>query len=230
MRLLSKFPVVLLDLNGTCMFGGDRFGVGEDFYTTYCAIGGRRLSAAEVTRYVRACYEGMSRAYADPQCYEDFPSLTEGLQRYACPPGSELRLLEQVFTLHEVGAVPAWAAAVLRRLASTHKLALVTNIWAPKGAWLAEFERVGLADVFRQAVFSSDFRCIKPSPRLYHTALHGVGARPQEALFVGDSLRYDLAGAKQVGLATVRITSQPRPHPSVDYRVSSLRELETLAA
>src|SRR5262249_566715 len=148
----------------------------------------------------------------------------------ACPPGSELRLLEQVFTLHEVGAVPAWAAAVLRRLASTHKLALVTNIWAPKGAWLAEFERVGLADVFRQPVFSSDFRGIKPSPRLYHRALDGVGAGPQEALFVGDSLRYDLAGAKQVGLATVRITSQPRPHPSVDYRVSSLRELETLAA
>src|SRR5262245_18451762 len=146
MRLLSKFTVVLLDLNGMCMFGEDKFGVGEDFYTTYCAIGGRRLSAAEVTRYARACYECMSRVYADPQCYEDFTSLTEGLQRYACPPGSELRLLEQVFTLHEVGAVPSRAAAVLRRLVSTHKLALVTNIWAPKGAWLAEFERVGLAD------------------------------------------------------------------------------------
>jgi putative hydrolase of the HAD superfamily len=230
MRLLDRFPVLLLDMNGTFMFGADRFGAGEDFHATYRSIGGSRLSPAEVTRFIRACYDGMSREYDDPECYGDFPSLTEGFQRYVRPPESELPLLECVFTLHEVGFVPAWAAALLCRLASSHNLALVTNIWAPKDAWLAEFKRVGIGDVFRHTVFSSDFRCIKPSPRLYHEALRSIDALAREALFVGDSLRYDIEGAKRVGLATVWLTRQPHPHPSVDYVLSSLQEIETLTA
>src|SRR5256885_1327607 len=134
MRLLDKFPVLLLDMNGTFMFGADRFGAGADFHATYRSVGGSRLSAAEVTRFIRACYNGMGRDYDDPERYDDFPSLTEGFQRYARPPEKELPLLERVFTLHEVGVVPEWSASLLRRLASTHKLALVANIWAPKGA------------------------------------------------------------------------------------------------
>lgn len=226
MRLLDTFPVLLLDMNGTFMFGADRFGPGEDFHAAYRAVGGHRLSAAEVTRFIRVCYGGMSRDYADPAHYDDFPSLTEGLRRYARPPARELPLLERVFTLHELGVVPEWSAAVLRRLANTHKLALVANIWAPKQAWLEEFGRAGISGVFQYTVFSSDFRRIKPSPVLYREALRGVGAQPPEALFVGDSLRYDMEGAKRVGLSTAWITTQPQPHPSVDYALSGLQELE----
>lgn len=230
MRLLDKVPVLLLDMNGTFMFGEDRFGAGEDFHTTYRAVGGRRLSAAKVTRFIRACYDGMSRDYDDPDRYDDFPSLTEGLQRYAHPPESELPLLERVFTLHELGVVPEWAAAVLCRLARTHKLALVANICAPKPAWVEEFHRAGLSGVFQYTVFSSDFRSIKPSPVLYREALRGVDAQSHEALFVGDSLRYDMEGAKRVGLSTAWITAQPQSHPSVDYVLSSLQEIEVYAA
>jgi len=93
MRLLDKFPVLLLDMNGTFMFGEDRFGADEDFHTTYRSVGGRRLSAAEVTRFIRACYYGMSRDYDNPERYDDFPSLTEGLQRYTRPPRASCRCL-----------------------------------------------------------------------------------------------------------------------------------------
>jgi len=230
MRLLDKFPVLLLDMSGTFMFGEDRFGAGQDFHATYRSVGGRRLSAVEVTRFIRVCYDGMSRDYDDPKCYDDFPSLTEGLQRYARPPESELPLLERVFTLHELGVVPEWAASVLCRLASTHKLALVANICAPKQAWVEQFDRAGISGVFPYTVFSSDFRSIKPSPVLYREALRGVGAQAHEALFVGDSLRYDMEGAKRVGLSTAWITAQPQPPPTVDYVLSSLQEIEAYAA
>ncbi len=230
MRLLDKFPVLLLDMNGTFMFGEDRFAVGEDFHTIYRAVGGCRLSAAEVTRFIRACYDGMSRDYDDPARYDNFPSLIEGLQRYARPPESELPLLERVFTLHEVGVVPEWAASLLCRLAHMHRLAVVTNIWAPKPAWLEEFDRAGISRIFRSTVFSSDCRSIKPSPVLYREALCGVGAQAHETLFVGDSLRYDIEGAKRVGLSTAWITAQPQPHPSVDYVLSSLQEIEATTA
>jgi len=126
--------------------------------------------------------------------------------------------------------VPEWAALVLCRLASTHKLAVVANICAPKQAWVEEFDRVGISGMFRYTAFSSDFRSIKPSPVLYREALRGVGAQSHEALFVGDSLRHDMEGAKRVGLSTAWITPRPQPHPSVDYLLSTLQEIEAYAA
>ena len=78
--------------------------------------------------------------------------------------------------------------------------------------------------------FSSDSRSVKPSPALYREALRGVGAQPHEALFVGDSLDCDIEGAKRGGIATAWITSAPRQHESVDYVLSSLKEIETHAA
>ena len=46
--MLARFTVVLLDMNGTFMFGGDRFGPEQDFAATYHALGGRRLAAQVV--------------------------------------------------------------------------------------------------------------------------------------------------------------------------------------
>jgi putative hydrolase of the HAD superfamily len=230
MRLIDGFKSLLFDMNGTFMFGEDRFGDGEDFHRTYLASGGNRLSAAEVTRFIRACNEGMSRDYEDSARYDDFPSLLEGFRRYARPPEEELPFLERTFELHELGSVSESSAVVLRRLAQTHRLALVANIWSRKQPWLAELQRAGIEKVFECTVFSSDSRSIKPSPRLYEKALRGVGARPEEALFIGDSLRCDMEGARNVGIATVWVTSRPILQPSVDHIVQSIRELETRQA
>src|SRR5688572_3224563 len=81
MRLLDRFPVLCLDMNGTFMFGEDRFDNGEDFHRTYSSVGGSKLSASEVTHFIRDCYDGMSRDYSDPARYDDFPSLREGFRR-----------------------------------------------------------------------------------------------------------------------------------------------------
>jgi hypothetical protein len=59
MRLLDTFPVLLLDMNGTFMFGADRFSVGEDSHATFRVVGGLRLSTVEVTGFIRACSDGM---------------------------------------------------------------------------------------------------------------------------------------------------------------------------
>jgi hypothetical protein len=102
--ILDKYSVLLLDMNGTFIFGEDRFGVTEDFYATYRAVGGERLNPSEVNRAIRDCYEGMLNLCKNPQHFDNFPSLAEGLQRYAFVPASELHLLETVFTMHELGA------------------------------------------------------------------------------------------------------------------------------
>ena len=230
MRWIDDFKALLFDMNSTFMFGEDRFHDGEDFHRTYLSMGGRALSATKVEQYIRACYDGMSRDFEDPACYEHFPTLLQGLRRYATPPEEELSVLERVFTFHELGSVPESSAALLRRLSRTHKLALVANIWGPKQAWLDEFKRAGIEGVFHHAVFSSDLGHIKPSPLLYREALRGVGAQPQEAAFIGDSLRYDMEGAKKAGMTTVWVTPEPAPHPCVDHAIRVVQELETYAA
>jgi putative hydrolase of the HAD superfamily/5'-nucleotidase len=224
-KLLDLFSVLLLDMNGTFMFGEDRFGSDEDFYTTYRACGGTILNPSHVRAAIRGCYEGMLHICRSPQNFDDFPSLAEGLHRYAGVHEAELPLLEQVFAAHERGYIPAAYAALLRRLSQTHQLGLVTNIWARKELWLSEFERAGIFDVFACKVFSSDFRSIKPSPVLFHYALRSFPS-DSRILFVGDSLHRDIAPAKALGFATAWIN--PRgDHPShADYILPNLLTIE----
>lgn len=69
MGFLDRYTVVLLDLNGTLMFGQDRFGPDEDFATTYRALGGRVLADDAVERAVRATCDALAAAYGDPARY-----------------------------------------------------------------------------------------------------------------------------------------------------------------
>lgn len=229
MKLLDHYSILLLDMNDTFMFDGNRFGDTEDFHATYQALGGEALSKAAVNRLIRACYHGMMQDYRNPDCYNNFPSVREGLERYAKAPEAELSLLEQVFALHELGTVSGDYAAYLRQLSQTHRLALVSNLWAAKPYWIAEFKQSNIFDAFEHLVFSSDCRSIKPSAVLYQQALAGLAATAAEALFIGDSLRCDIEGANACGIATVWISSATETPACVDYVIPDLLQLDQLA-
>jgi hypothetical protein len=101
-KFLDQFSVLLLDMNGTFMFGEDRFGSDEDFHATYRALGGTTLSPNQVCTAIRSCYEGMLHISRSPESFDDFPSLAEGLHRYASVPEAECSLLEKVFGFLDV--------------------------------------------------------------------------------------------------------------------------------
>lgn len=233
MKVLDQYSVLLLDMNGTFMFDGDRFGEAENFYPVYCQLGGEALSEGEVNRLLRTCHTGMMQDYCNPSRYDDFPSVKEGLERYANACEADIPLLEQVFTRHELGTVTPDYAKCLRQLSQTHRLALVANIWATKSAWIDEFEQSGVLSAFEYLVFSSDCRSIKPSPVLYRQALQGLNALPKQALFIGDSLRCDIEGANALGITTVWINKAGSSNASetpacVDYAISDLLRLDCL--
>lgn len=140
------------------------------------------------------------------------------------------KAITDTFAYHELGQVSDAYAVYLRKLASTHVLGLVANIWAPKDKWLLEFERTGINNVFTTLVFSSELGCIKPSPKIYQKALEGLRTPHSEVLFVGDSLRYDIEGAKNLGFNTVWINEPDANHPAADYIVPSLLHLDQLPA
>ena len=136
MRFLDQFDVLLLDLNGTFMFGEDRFGATEDFYATYRTVGGRRLSPEALNNIIRSTCAGLVRDYETVEKYDDFPSVAEALRTFGGAREEDLADLEMVYAAHEIGAVPPEHAAFLQRVAATHQLGIVSNICARPEPWL----------------------------------------------------------------------------------------------
>ncbi len=235
-RYIDRFSAILLDVHGTFMFGHDRFGDGEDFHATYCRRGGALLDAAQVERAIRAGLGTLVAVYGDETRHDDCISVQAALHRdpaAALYPRSERALLEEVLAFHERGHVPAEYADCLRTLAKTHRLGLVSNLFARRDGWLRVLDEASVLGLFEVTVFSSDGRSVKPSPRIFRKALSGMGLGPDAVVHVGDSLERDVAGARAAGLASVWIGHGGDAHghaTAPDAVIESLRDLRCVAA
>ncbi len=232
MRYIDKFEVILLDMMGTFMFGGDRFSDEQDYAATYRNLGGHRLADAEVQYVISQVFNRMANDYGNPAYYEQFPSLSsylEAILRQSNLPSSEMGLLDEVFALQETGEIPETHAEVMRQLHQTHRLGVVSNIWGRSFLCLGEFRRAGIADLLERTIFSSDAGAIKPSPVIFRRAIEHFGVDQSKVVFVGDDLKYDIAGAQAVGLATVWIDhGKNKDHedsPRPDLAIKDLRDL-----
>ena len=85
------------------------------------------------------------------------------------------------------------------------RLAVVANTW-PDPARLVrrDLEELGVADRVDRIVLSGEVGVRKPAPEIFELALAQLGLDPLEALFVGDRLADDVAGAAAVGMATAQ--------------------------
>ncbi len=239
--ILTRFRAVLLDMNGTFLFGGDRFGPGQDYAATYRNLGGSRLSREAVHEAVQTCYDTMEVIYNDPARCDSFPQVLDTLRTMPAALGlspAELMLLERVIAQHEVGRVPDAYADWVRRLARSRVVGVVANVLSRKDLWLQEFARAGVLEHLAVTVFSSDGSSIKPSRKLFDQAVSALAVARSEVVFVGDNLRCDIGGATGAGLAAVwidrdgqgagrgrgrgRTTQDPQP----DLVVRDLRDLE----
>ena len=231
-RFIDKFEVILLDMVRTFMFNADRFSAADDFAATYQRIGGRTLSDGEMRQIISSVFGTMLTDSLNSLCHARFPSVLSYLETLPLSkelPKYELGLLEHVFALHEIGEIPATHAAALRWLRETHKLGVVSDIWSRSDLYLQEFERAGVRELFDVIVFSSDYGHLKPSRYLFTKAIEAFAADRVKIVFVGDSLRCDIAGAKAVGLSAIWINADretvEESVPSPDLEIRDLREL-----
>jgi putative hydrolase of the HAD superfamily len=84
------------------------------------------------------------------------------------------------------------------------RLALVSNTASPEWLLHPVLERQGLVERVDAIVLSSEVGKRKPHPAIFERALAELDVRPDEALFVGDRLEADVAGASRVGMPTVQ--------------------------
>lgn len=67
----------------------------------------------------------------------------------------------------------------------------------------ADLEVVGLAHHFTVSLAASHFGRAKPDPAIFLAACAALGVEPHEAVYVGDDLQLDVAGAQRAGLRAV---------------------------
>jgi HAD superfamily hydrolase (TIGR01549 family) len=93
------------------------------------------------------------------------------------------------------------ARETLETLYGRFKLAIVSN--SMSGVPRLFLEKCDLIKYFDVVVISRDVGFRKPDPRIFNYALRELNVKPSEAVHVGDLLREDIFGAKNVGMKAI---------------------------
>jgi len=110
-------------------------------------------------------------------------------------------------------------------------LGIVSNIDDDQLAHLLEL--VPIAPYFDSILSSEQAQSCKPDPAIFTEAIRRAGCAPGRALFVGDTIPQDIAGANRAGLRSVLLwhrddreppDTDPRPH-HVIRRIGELLEI-----
>jgi putative hydrolase of the HAD superfamily len=86
-------------------------------------------------------------------------------------------------------------------------------------------EAAGIRKYFEVVVASGVVGYAKPRPEIYRFALERFGIAPHKALFVGDSIPFDVQGPASIGMPSVLLDRQRRFGDRPHARVDSLHQL-----
>jgi FMN phosphatase YigB (HAD superfamily) len=112
-----------------------------------------------------------------------------------------------------------------------YRLAAVSNTGSRSALLDALYESCGLAPSLECRVYSSSLGVRKPHPRLYATALEALGVSGEEAVFVGDRVREDIAGPRRARVAHAVLTHEYRQEdPGDSNPCAIITRLEDLHA
>lgn len=111
-------------------------------------------------------------------------------------------------------------------------VAVVSNIDEEQLRHLMDL--TGLDHHFDSLLSSEQARSCKPDPGIFVEAIRRAGCAPAEALFVGDTLAADVAGANRAGLRSVllwhRDDRDPPDEPKPHYVIREIPEVLDLLA
>ena len=175
--------------------------------------------AAEIAYYLEHNLEGSDRARLDDlrdRCAEvmiaslDLPGLDHAT-------GREVMLGSLEFVAFP-DVLPALSAL------GGHRLVVVSNWDCSLADWL---RGAGLLEHVDAVVTSAEVGVAKPGRAIFEHALELAGARPTDAVHVGDSLENDVAGALAAGIRPVLVARDGSPPAGVET-IRSLTELPSL--
>ena len=134
----------------------------------------------------------------------------------------------------ELGLAPEIVPTLERLHADGLAIGIVCDAGFTGGAILREFlASKGLLPHFSGWGFSDEVGADKPAPEIFEAALGMLDAEPAAAVHVGDLRRTDVAGARAIGMRSIRyrgLADDPEPGPEADFVTDNHRELPDLIA
>jgi len=170
---------------------------------------GRDVTAEERARHVIARFDPAAADRVTEEEIAAFIEATGGPIRHTPP---------ELLT----GAVEAVAEARARGL----RVGLISNTGVSGGRHLRPvLESHGLLEHFDSLLFSDERRQSKPHPGIFDAALEALEATADEAVFVGDTPRYDVSPPRRYGWWVVQVGDRDDGDPPAHVRVPGVGDL-----
>jgi putative hydrolase of the HAD superfamily len=99
------------------------------------------------------------------------------------------------------------------------QIAIVSNHHNPD-ALLQHLDRLRISPYFSCVFISASLGCRKPDSRIFNECLSQLGIGKQQAVFVGDSLEYDVEGAKRAGIRVILLADEILQNQRTDSGIS----------
>lgn len=119
----------------------------------------------------------------------------------------------------------AGAVALLQALKPRYRIGIVTNNRTEEQ--VDKLAALGMTPLIDALITSEDVGVTKPDPRIFRVALARLGARPEEAVLVGDNWTADVLGARAAGIRPVWLNRFGAACP--DATVTTITGLEPLS-
>lgn len=235
-----RYPVLLFDLFRTILTFTPKAPTGQvkepGWRAAMAGLRGRAgplLGNVEFDFFLDALYDvSVAIAKARPPEHREVPieeRYARALARLGCegPAAADIATRLAHLQLEAQAAnteLPSAHAALLRDLARQHRLGVVSNFDHSATAH-ALLEHHGLVPLLSTAVISIDVGRRKPHPEIFQEALRRLDAAPESALFIGDSLGDDVAGARAAGIDSAWINWDGAPAPEGPQPTFVLRNL-----
>jgi putative hydrolase of the HAD superfamily len=186
------------------------------FLSLWLSYHGVRIDAADLrSLYLEICNDEISKSnepYPDIDIRTVFSGIITARGGPDPPPEAmvaEMALLFRILTTNHLYPFPG-VIAMLDALKGKAILGIASN--AQRLFTIPELGKFGLIDYFDAMVFSSDLGIAKPSPMIFSEALKTLSVAPEAAVYVGDNLVADIAGAQQVGMKAIWINRAGQDH------------------
>jgi putative hydrolase of the HAD superfamily len=136
--------------------------------------------------------------------------------------------IEDASLLAELELLPGVRETIPALAAQGYRLGIISDTSLTTGRILREFLRKdGLLGCFAALTFSDETGYPKPDRRMFESTLAELGADPSQAAHIGDTPRTDIAGAKALGMVTIRCAgaSDSEGPPEADFVIRDHREI-----
>lgn len=96
-------------------------------------------------------------------------------------------------------------AADGRAPARSRPIGIITN--GPTEVQRTKIDLLGIGELIDFVIVSEEFGVAKPSSDIFNAALCRAGVNASEAVFVGDSVEFDMVGAVNMGMASIWVNA-----------------------